>query len=84
MTVKDSMGHEPTHWPEHEMPVGAPPPGMEGMPFPPEAWIFTPTSDIKAKEIAEIMALFHMGLPQEFFDKIPQHLKKHFQFKTFA
>lgn len=83
MNMRDSLGREPTDWPPHEE-MGMPPghPGAEMTPFPSEAWVFTPASDIKAKDIAEIMALFQMGLPQEFFDKVPPHLKKHFKWKA--
>jgi hypothetical protein len=74
--TKDSMGNEM-------------PPEMAGSDigphgFPPEAWVFTPTTDIKVKELAEVLAIFKMGMPPDFFEnEVPDHLKKHFTWKAF-
>jgi hypothetical protein len=79
MMHKDSLGNEPpSDW--GDTPGG--PAEMHG--FPTEGWMFTPAADIKVKDLAEIIAISQMTLPQDFFDaRVPEHLKKHFKFKKF-
>ena len=56
------------------------PPGYGPAPVPHEVWTFSPSTDIKVKELAEILAVFEMGFPPEFFEqKVPPHLRKHFE-----